>query len=105
MNKKLLAGTIAAAFTLASSSAFAGTEHEKCRVVDDHGEGLIKAGKADCASENSSCAGQNKAGDPTAWILVPKGECAQINKGDFSGVPKVIEDKVEKKFKHCDHDH
>jgi len=95
MKKKIIVGSIAAALTLASSVAFAGTEHEKCKVVDKDGKGLIKAGKADCAGSGNSCAGTNKAGDPNAWIMVPKGKCADINQGNFADLPDSIKDKIE----------
>lgn len=61
---------------------------ERCKVVKD-GKGMIREHKGDCKSlnkEKSSCAGQNVAGDPEAWIFVPKGECAKVNMGDCSGL-------------------
>lgn len=82
---------------LSASTAFAGghEDMEKCKVVNAEGKGMIKEHKADCASKNSSCSGHNAAGDPEAWILVPKGECDKINHGDFSGVSDEIKHKVE----------
>lgn len=68
---------------------------EKCNVVDKNGKGLIKEHKTDYKFAGHSCAGQNKAGDPSAWILVPKGECVKINANDFSGVDQNIKDKIE----------
>ncbi|MGH7326519.1 MAG: BufA1 family periplasmic bufferin-type metallophore [Candidatus Rokuibacteriota bacterium] len=47
-------------------------EHEKCY-------GISKAGKNDCETKNSSCAGtskRNAQGD--AWVYVPKGTCDKI---------------------------
>ena len=41
--------------------------------------GIAKAGKNDCQTSNSSCAGTNTVdarGD--AWIFVPKGACGKI---------------------------
>ncbi len=70
---------------------------EKCKIVKD-GRGLIKENRADCASANNSCAGHNKAGDPEAWIIVPEGQCAKINNGDFSGVDQTTQDKIEDVF-------
>ena len=75
---------------------------EQCKVVDSKtGKGLIKAHKGACAvscgtgSQKTSCAGANKAGDPNAFIIVPKGQCAKINAGDFSGVSKEIKNSIE----------
>lgn len=94
MKKSGLFTAVAAAITLATGAAFGEEEMEKCKVVKD-GKGLIKEHKADCAGSNHSCAGQNKAGDPEAWIIVPKGQCVKINAGDFSGVAQNIKDKIE----------
>jgi len=52
-------------------------EHEKCY-------GLVKAGKNDCQTANSSCAGTSKAnkqGD--AWVYVPKGTCEKLVDGSL----------------------
>lgn len=55
------------------SGAAAHTEKmEKCA-------GIVKAGKNDCATATSSCAGVSKKDrDPDAWINVPKGVCDKI---------------------------
>lgn len=84
----LTAGTANAADTMNGGM-------EKCTITDANGKGLIKAHMADCKSITSSCAGQNEAGDPNAWILVPKGQCAMINAGDFSSVSQSIQDKID----------
>ena len=52
-------------------------EHEKCF-------GITKAGKNDCQTANSSCAGtskRDKQGD--AWIYVPKGTCDRVVEGSL----------------------
>jgi hypothetical protein len=59
---------------------------EKCKVVDGHGNGMIKPYTAD--------SGDNLAGDANAWIWVPYGQCKKINKGDFSGVSSDIRNKI-----------
>ena len=47
-------------------------EGEKCY-------GVSKAGKNDCQTATSACAGTSKEdGDPTAFIYVPKGTCEKI---------------------------
>jgi uncharacterized membrane protein len=41
--------------------------------------GVAKAGKNDCQTNTSSCAGTSKADNqPDAWIAVPKGTCEKI---------------------------
>ena len=99
MNKiKLLTTAFAAAaFTIGTAQAAAHSGMEKCKVVDSNGKGLIKEHKTDCASKNNSCAGHNKAHDAEAWIMVPKGECDKINKGDFSGVSDEVKEKIDMK--------
>lgn len=88
------ASIVAALVALASGSAVAG-KGEKCKIVYN-GKGLIKAHKADCSgktgkNEKNSCAGQNDAGDPNAWIFLPKGSCTKIEGGE------VLKDDDKKK--------
>jgi uncharacterized membrane protein len=65
--------------TAATSQAQA-ADSEKCY-------GVAKAGKNDCATQVSSCAGTNKMdGNPQAFILVPKGTCEKLAGG--STTPK-----------------
>ena len=55
----------------APKSAEAG-KNEKCY-------GVSKAGKNDCATSTTSCAGSAKADNQKdAWIYVPKGTCDKI---------------------------
>jgi uncharacterized membrane protein len=52
-------------------------DHEKCY-------GITRAGKNDCQTANSSCAGtskRDKQGD--AWIYVPKGTCEKLADGSL----------------------
>jgi uncharacterized membrane protein len=47
--------------------------------------GVAKAGKNDCQTASSSCAGSNTVdGRPDAWVYVPKGTCAKIVGGNMS---------------------
>ena len=73
----LIASAVAAALTVPYAS-YAGPapkpkfEAEKCF-------GIAKAGKNDCQTANSSCAGtskRDKQGD--AWIYIPAGSCDKI---------------------------
>ena len=86
MNKTqiMVASAMVAAFSLPFlSTAQAGPaatpkfEHEKCF-------GIAKAGKNDCQTANSSCAGtsmRDKQAD--AWIYVPKGTCERVVDGSL----------------------
>ncbi len=50
----------------------ADSEMEKCF-------GVVKAGKNDCQTANSSCAGTSTVdGQGDAWVFVPKGTCEKI---------------------------
>ncbi len=65
---------LAGAQTPAPSPKF---EHEKCF-------GIARAGKNDCQTASSSCAGtsrRDKQGD--AWIYVPKGTCDRVVDGSL----------------------
>jgi uncharacterized membrane protein len=47
--------------------------------------GVAKAGKNDCATQVSSCAGTNKMdGNPQAFVLLPKGTCEKLTGGSTS---------------------
>ncbi|MBX9631970.1 MAG: DUF2282 domain-containing protein [Burkholderiales bacterium] len=62
---------------LAATPAFAQGkgDFEKCA-------GIVKAGKNDCGTSATSCAGSIKTDrHAEAWILVPKGTCERIAGG------------------------
>ena len=69
----LLLAAIGAAIVLPSvGMAQQKTEVEKCY-------GVAKAGKNDCQTASSSCAGTaKKDGQKDAWVGVPKGTCEKI---------------------------
>lgn len=71
-----IAGLLALGFVAGSSQALAQkADTEKCA-------GIAKAGKNDCGTSTSSCAGSVKSDrQPDAWILVPKGTCEKIAGG------------------------
>ena len=57
---------------LAKKAAF-----EKCY-------GIAKAGKNDCQTSTTSCAGTSKVdGQKDAWIFVPKGTCEKLVDGSL----------------------
>ncbi|MFZ5784352.1 MAG: DUF2282 domain-containing protein [Pseudomonadota bacterium] len=48
--------------------------------------GVAKAGKNDCQTATSSCAGTaKKDGQADAWVSVPKGTCEKIAGGVIKG--------------------
>jgi uncharacterized membrane protein len=74
----LIASAVAAALALPYAAAQAGPapkpkfEAEKCY-------GVVKAGKNDCQTANSSCAGTSKRDSQAdAWIYVPSGSCEKL---------------------------
>jgi uncharacterized membrane protein len=66
-----------------SATAFAEenkAEKEKCY-------GVAKAGKNDCATGSSSCAGTSKAdGQKDAFIALPKGTCERLVGGSLESM-------------------
>jgi uncharacterized membrane protein len=74
----LIQSAVASAVALGLSAApalAAKQDMEKCA-------GIVKAGKNDCGTSKSSCAGTSKVdNDPDAWIYVPKGTCERISSG------------------------
>lgn len=67
-----IAAALSAALLLATQAEAQGPATEKCF-------GVAKAGKNDCQTAKSSCAGTSKTdsqGD--AWISVPKGVCDKL---------------------------
>ena len=77
MTKLTIAAALSAAL-LASAAAQAQTTVEKCY-------GVAKAGKNDCQTATSSCAGTSKKdAQADAWLSVPKGTCEKISGGRLS---------------------
>jgi uncharacterized membrane protein len=59
-------------------NTIAGPVKEKCY-------GVAKAGKNDCATKNSSCAGTSKTDSQTdVFLVVPSGLCERITGGSLS---------------------
>lgn len=73
--QKQIAAAMCGLFALglnAGGAYAAAPNMEKCA-------GIVKAGKNDCGTSKSSCAGTSKVdGDKEAWIAVPKGTCEKI---------------------------
>ena len=46
--------------------------------------GVVKAGKNDCQTANSSCAGTSKTDNQgDAWLFVPSGTCEKLTGGSL----------------------
>lgn len=72
-----IAAALAAALTLPVAAQAQGNV-EKCY-------GVSKAGKNDCQTTGSSCAGTSKKdAQSDAWIAVPKGTCEKIVGGKLT---------------------
>lgn len=73
-----IAAALSAALLLASQAQAQEPTTEKCF-------GIAKAGKNDCQTDHSSCAGTSKMdGQKDAWISVPKGACDKIVGGSLT---------------------
>jgi len=75
----LISTAIAGAFALSTltmvGTANAGDDKEKCY-------GVAKAGKNDCQTSNSSCAGTSTVDDQgDAFVVVPAGLCEKLTGG------------------------
>jgi uncharacterized membrane protein len=76
-SKKVIAGTIAGVLALAAGAVQA-QQNVQCAAVE-RCYGVSKAGKNDCATATSACAGTAKQDhQKDAWVYVPKGTCDKI---------------------------
>ncbi|UPQ87902.1 BufA1 family periplasmic bufferin-type metallophore [Vibrio sinaloensis] len=70
-----ITGLIALGGTLLTAAPAVAAEKEKCY-------GVAKAGKNDCATKTSSCAGTAKQDNQSdAFVVVPKGLCGKLSGG------------------------
>lgn len=83
--RSAFASLVALGLAAAGTSALAAKDdQEKCA-------GIVKAGKNDCGTSHSSCAGTaTKDRDAEAWIYVPKGTCERIAGGKVSTSPHAM---------------
>lgn len=75
----LLATAVAAALTLPYAAPAQGGPAPKPKFEAEKCYAIAKAGKNDCQTANSSCAGTSKRdsqGD--AWIYMPAGSCGKV---------------------------
>ena len=77
MNHRNVVITTAIGSLFALGSLTAGAAADKALVEKCYG--VVKAGKNDCQTASSACAGTAaKDGQKDAWIYVPKGTCDKI---------------------------
>ena len=71
-----ISGLVALGASGMASQALA-ADMEKCY-------GVVKAGKNDCQTANSSCAGTSKTDNQgDAWVFVPSGTCEKLTGGSL----------------------
>lgn len=72
LNSMVVASAVVAAIALSNAASAQETKTEKCY-------GIVKAGKNDCQTATSSCAGTSKKdSQKDAFIAVPAGTCGKI---------------------------
>lgn len=83
-SRTMAAGAMASLLALgvaATSQSARAADFEKCA-------GIAAAGKNDCGTQVSSCAGTaTQDRDAHAWVLVPKGTCSKIAGGVITSDP------------------
>ncbi|MGE0853230.1 MAG: DUF2282 domain-containing protein [Hyphomicrobiaceae bacterium] len=78
MKRRAVAAALIAALTLPVAAQAQEGGSEKCF-------GVAKAGKNDCQTATSSCAGTSKKDrQADAWLSVPKGTCEKIAGGTLN---------------------
>ncbi len=79
-----IAGAVALGMAAGSGKALAAKgDFEKCT-------GVARAGKNDCGTSKTSCAGTIKVDrHPEAWVLVPKGTCMKLAGGGVTEDPNA----------------
>lgn len=82
-----IASAIAGVLALGLVSAANAAKHEAPAVEKCYG--VAKAGKNDCQTATSACAGTSKKdGAKDAWLSVPKGTCEKIVGGSLAAMKK-----------------
>ena len=80
-NKVLVSTAVSSLLTLGlatTSLPVSAADMEKCY-------GVSKAGKNDCQTKTTSCAGTStQDGQKDAWVFLPKGTCEKIVGGSLS---------------------
>jgi uncharacterized membrane protein len=80
----LIASAVAAALNMSLLPTAQSGPTEKPKFEAEKCYGVVKAGKNDCQTANSSCAGTSKRDNQgDAWIYVPAGSCTRIVGGSL----------------------
>src|SRR5262245_11547282 len=82
--RTLVAAAVAAAIAMPFATMAQGGPAPKPKFESEKCYGITKAGKNDCQTANSSCAGTSRRdaqGD--AWLYVPKGACEKVVNGSL----------------------
>ncbi|HEX9822025.1 MAG TPA: DUF2282 domain-containing protein [Methylomirabilota bacterium] len=75
----LIASAVAAALALPAFSSVQGGPAPKPKIEAEKCYGIVEAGKNDCQTANSSCAGTSKRDNQgDAWIYMPAGACEKL---------------------------
>jgi uncharacterized membrane protein len=75
----LIASAVAAALSLPMLSSAQGGPAPKPKFEAEKCYGVVRAGKNDCQTANSSCAGTSKRDNQgDAWIYMPAGGCEKL---------------------------
>jgi uncharacterized membrane protein len=80
----LVDSAVAAALAAPLASSAQGGPAPKPKFQAEKCYGIAKAGKNDCQTANSSCAGTSKRdAQRDAWVYVPKGTCDRLVNGSL----------------------
>lgn len=80
----MVASAVAAVLAMPLGTSAQGGPAPKPKFEAEKCYGIAKAGKNDCQTTNSSCAGTSKRdsqGD--AWVYMPKGACERVVNGSL----------------------
>jgi len=80
----LVASAVAAALAIPLAAGAQGGPAPKPKFESEKCYGIARAGRNDCQTTNSSCAGTAKRdGQGDAWVYVPKGSCDKVVNGSL----------------------
>lgn len=80
----IVASAVAAALSMSVAGTSQSQPAPKPEFKAEKCYGVVKAGKNDCQTATSSCAGTSKRdGQTDAWIYVPSGACGRIVGGSL----------------------
>jgi uncharacterized membrane protein len=80
----LVASGVAAAISMSVLATAQGQPAPKPKFEAEKCYGLVKAGKNDCQTANSSCAGTSRRDNQAdAWVYLPKGSCERLVGGSL----------------------